>query len=58
MSKSKALSKKPDNGLSINKSDNVLLDLVETIKDDNIISAKKGITAKCCASVKHTTKEN
>ena len=53
MSKSKALSKKPDN-----KSDNVLLDLVETIKDDNIISTKKGITAKCCAGVKHTTKEN
>ena len=49
MSKSKALSKKPDN---------VLLDLVETIKDDNIISTKKGITAKCCAAVKHTTKEN
>ena len=58
MSKSKALSKKPDNGLSTNKSDNVLLDLVETIKDDNIISTKKGITAKCCAAVKHTTKEN
>lgn len=53
MSKSKALSKKSDN-----KSDNVLLDLVETIKDDNIISTKKGITAKCCAAVKHTTKEN
>ena len=49
MSKSKELSKKPDN---------VLLDLVETIKDDNIISTKKGITAKCCAAVKHTTKEN
>ena len=58
MSKSKALSKKPDNGLSTNKSDNILLDLVETIKDDNIISTKKGITAKCCAAVKHTTKEN
>ena len=58
MSKSKALSNKSDNGLSINKSDNVLLDLVETIKDDNIISTKKGITAKCCAAVKHTTKEN
>ena len=58
MSKSKALSKKPDNGLSTNKSDNVLLDLVETIKDDNIISTKKGITYKCCAAVKHTTKEN
>jgi len=51
-------SNKSDNGLSSNKSDNVLLDLVETIKDDNIISTKKGITAKCCASVKHTTKEN
>lgn len=48
MSKSKVSSKKPDN---------VLLDLVENIKEDNIISSKKGNTSKCCAAVKHTTKE-
>jgi hypothetical protein len=37
---------------------NVLLDVVEHIKDDNIISSKKGIKYSCCAAVKHTTKEN
>ena len=36
---------------------NVLLDVVTHIKDDNIISNKKGNTSKCCAAVKHTTKE-
>jgi hypothetical protein len=43
--------------VSTKKSDNVLLDLVENIKEDNIISSKKGNTSKCCAAVKHTTKE-
>jgi hypothetical protein len=44
---------------TVNKNDvNVLLDVVTHIKDDNIISSKKGMTLKCCAAVKHTTKEN
>ena len=44
---------------SMKKTDNnVLLDVVTHIKDDNIISSKKSITSKCCAAVKHTTKEN
>ena len=44
---------------TINKNNdvNVLLDVVTHIKDDNILCPKKGIT-KCCAAVKHTTKEN
>jgi hypothetical protein len=46
---SKAIKKNPDV--------NVLLDVVTHIKEDNIISPKKGITFKCCAAVKHTTKE-
>lgn len=37
--------------------DNVLLDIVENIIDDNILS-KKTIRYNCCAAVKHTTKEN
>jgi len=42
----------------IGTTNDVLLDVVEHIKDDNIISNKKGIKYSCCAAVKHTTKEN
>ena len=52
MSKSKAIKSGKDGDV------NVLLDVVEHIKDDNIISNKKGNMSKCCAAVKHTTKEN
>jgi len=46
------------NKTSKNTDTNVLLDVVTHIKDDNIIHSKKSITSKCCAAVKHTTKEN
>ena len=40
----------------MNKSIDVLLDVVTNIKDDNIIHSKKSITDKCCAAVKHKIK--